>query len=165
MKFKKDSVVATLQKSLVEDSNWMRKLESNHFTLHLAIFQEPYLTFIMDGRKKIETRFAKRPCPPFNRVANGDVVLLKESGGEIVGVCEVDEVWFYNLDPDALEYIKCHFGDLICPANGSFWRERKDKTVATLMKVKNVIAVNGIHVEKRDRRGWVTFKETEPLLF
>src|SRR5690348_3798482 len=114
MKSKKESIVSRLRKCLVGESAWLRKLSSNRFTLHLAIFQEPYLTFIMDGRKKIETRFAKRPCPPFQRVSTGDVVLLKESGGDIVGLCEVEEVWFYNLDPDAFKFIKHNFGELIC---------------------------------------------------
>ena len=165
MKFKKQSIISTLRKCLVDDHTWLQKLSSEGYTLHLAIFQEPYLTFIMDGRKKIETRFAKRACPPFRRVADGDVVLLKESGGEIVGICEVEKVWFYNLDPEAFEIIKNRFGEMICPANGSFWQERKDKLVATLMKVINVMPVDGIHIEKRDRRGWVIFEaEKEGLL-
>jgi hypothetical protein len=113
----------------------------------------------MEGKKKIETRFAKRPCAPFRQVSDGDVVLLKRAGGDVVGVCEVEKVWFYNLDPEAFAFIKDRFGKLICPADGSFWTERKDKAVATLMLIKNVIPVSGVKIEKRDRRGWVTFQE------
>jgi ASC-1-like (ASCH) protein len=165
MKSKRQSIISILQQCLVDDNGWLKKLSTGGYALHLAIFREPYLTFIMEGKKKIETRFAKRPCPPFNRVSDGDVVLLKHSGGDIVGICEVEKVWFYNLDPEAFEFIKHRFGELICPADGSFWRERKDKSVATLMKVKNVIPVNGVHIEKRDRRGWVTFEaERESFL-
>jgi hypothetical protein len=110
----------------------------------------------MEGRKKVETRFAKRPCPPFERVADGDVVLLKRAGGQIVGICEVEKVWFYRLDPSALAEIKRRFGDLICPVDGSFWKERQTKSVATLMLVKNVASVDGVRIDKKDRRGWVT---------
>jgi ASC-1-like (ASCH) protein len=162
----KEGIISRLRKCLSGEIVWLRKLSSKSFTLHLAIFQEPYLSYIMEGRKKIETRFARRPCPPFNRVSIGDVVLLKESGGEIVGVCEVEEVWFYKLDPNALKFIKQNFGELICPADGSFWREREDKSVATLMKVKNVMPITGVQIKKRDRRGWVTFnEEPQELLF
>jgi hypothetical protein len=92
-------------------------------------------------------------------------VLLKHAGGEIVGICEVEKVWFYHLDADAFAFIKDRFGDLICPADGSFWSNREGKSVATLMLVKNVIPISGVNIEKRDRRGWVTFgREREQLL-
>jgi ASCH domain len=166
MNSKRHTIVSNLQKQLGDDSAWLKKLSSDCFALHLAIFKEPYLTFIMEGKKKIETRFSKRPCPPFGRVSNGDVVLLKHSGGEIVGICEVEKVWFYHLDPKAFEFIKDHFGELICPADGSFWSERESKSVATLMLVKNVMPLSGVYIEKRDRRGWVTFGSgRERLLF
>src|SRR5688572_22785698 len=114
MNFKLKTIISTLRKCVEQDDRWHKKLASDDYTLHLAIFQEPYLSFIMEGKKKIETRFAKRPCPPFNKVTDGDVVLLKHSGGDIVGICEVEKVWFYHLDPDAFEIIKDRFGELIC---------------------------------------------------
>jgi hypothetical protein len=112
----------------------------------------------MDGRKTVESRFAKRPCPPFERVEDGDVVLLKPVGRPVVGVCEVDKVWFYHLDPAALKSIKERFGKLICPVDGRFWSERQSKSVATLMLIKNVVSVSGIDIKKNDRRGWVTLE-------
>jgi ASC-1-like (ASCH) protein len=129
----------------------------------MAIFREPYLSFIMEGKKKVETRFAKRACPPFGRVADGDVVLLKKAGGAIIGICEVEKVWFYHLDPKSFASIKERFGELICPENASFWIERKTKAVATLMLVKNVFPVKGLTIEKRDRRGWVVFEEENQM--
>jgi hypothetical protein len=161
MNSKRNTIVSNLQKCLVEDNGWLKKLAADCFSVHLAIFREPYLTFIMEGKKTIETRFAKRPCPPFNRVSKGDVVLMKQAGGKIIGMCEVEKVWFYRLDPDALAFIKDQFGKLICPVDGSFWSERESKSVATLMLVKNVTPISGVHIEKRDRRGWVTFKQSE----
>ncbi len=135
MKCKRHSILSHLQQSLGNHEAWSLKLSPGNcecFSLHLAILREPYLKFIMQGRKKVETRFAKRPCPPFERVADGDVVLLKRAGGQIVGICEVEKVWFYRLDPNALAEIKRRFGDLICPADGNFWKERQTKSVATL---------------------------------
>jgi hypothetical protein len=162
----RNKVLASLRKSLIKNNRWSRKLSSNGFSLHLAIFREPYLTFIMEGKKRIETRFAKRPCPPFERVSDGDVLLLKLAGGEIIGICEVEKVWFYHLDPNALAFIKDNFGELICPVDGSFWKERAGKSVATLMLVKNVLPISGVEIKKRDRRGWVTFDpEAQQLLF
>jgi hypothetical protein len=157
MNSKRQNIVSNLKNRLADDCKWVKKLSSDGFCLHLAIFREPYLTFIMEGKKKVETRFAKRPCPPFERVSDGDVVLLKHAGGDIVGICEVEKVWFYHLDAGAFAFIKDRFGELICPADGSFWSEREDKSLATLMLIKNVIPITGVNIEKRDRRGWVTF--------
>jgi hypothetical protein len=61
--------------------------EQKMFTLHLAIFREPYLTSIMEGKKTIETRFAKRPCAPYQRISAGDIIVLKRASGGIVGIC------------------------------------------------------------------------------
>jgi|ERR1017187_6541194 ASC-1-like (ASCH) protein len=166
MNSKRHTIISVLQRQLGHDDGWLKKLSSNHFSLHLAIFREPYLTFIMEGKKTIETRFAKRPCPPFERVSDGDVVLLKEAGGEVSGICEVEKVWFYHLDPKAFAFIKNRFGKLICAVDSSFWTERECKTVATLMLIKNVIPISGVHIEKRDRRGWVVLQpKEEPSLF
>jgi hypothetical protein len=38
---------------------------------------EPYLGYILEGKKTIESRFSKPLIPPYRRVALGDVVLLK----------------------------------------------------------------------------------------
>jgi hypothetical protein len=112
----------------------------------------------------VETRFAKRPCPPYEKVSYGDVLLLKRAGGEITGICEVERVWFYRLVPGSLEIIKEQFGEAICPQNGQFWTDRAEKSVATLMRIKNVSKVTGIRIEKKDRRGWVVFQEDSQLL-
>lgn len=163
MNCKRDSILLALQKQIESSERWRKKLSGDNFALHLAIFREPYLRYIMEGKKKIETRFAKRPCPPFEGVSGGDVVLLKPVGGDVIGICEVEQVWFYRLDPQAFAIIKDRFGELICPADGSFWTERESKSVATLMLVRNVMAINGLKIEKRDRRGWVTFHQEREL--
>jgi hypothetical protein len=160
MKFDVSELLANLRTSLCNNPLWRRKLSTNtnDVTVHLAILREPYLSFIMDGKKKVESRFAKRACAPYERVSKGDIVLLKKTGGEIIGICEVEQVWFYRLNSTSLDFIKDRFGELICPADANFWIERKDKCLATLMRICNVTAINGIHVKKRDRRGWVTFR-------
>lgn len=163
MKSKRETILSTLQKRVEANDAWRKKLSKDNFSLHLAIFREPYLTFIMQGKKKIESRFAKRACPPFERVSDGDVVLLKPVGGDVIGVCEIEKVWFYRLDPEAFAFIKDRFGAMICPADGSFWTERESKNVATLMLVKNVFPIHDIHIEKRDRRGWVTYNNQREL--
>ena len=66
--------------------------------VHLAIFVEPYLELVLAGKKTIESRFSANRCPPYNAVKKGDLLLLKRSGGPVVGVATVGQVWSYDLD-------------------------------------------------------------------
>jgi len=159
------ALVAKLRGLLSDDRFWVNALSprnSNNFSLHLAIFREPYLKYILEGRKTVETRFAKRACPPFDRVADGDVLVLKRAGGPVLALCVVEKVWFYRLEAGSLNQIEQKFGKAICPAGDSFWKDRKDAAYATLMLIGHVTPVDNIEIKKRDRRGWVTFKNPQP---
>src|SRR3954453_18143184 len=74
--------------------------------VHLAVFVEPFLSFLLEGRKTIESRFSVNRCPPYRSVQTGDLVFIKQSGGAIVAVAEVSNVWFYELDAKGLDVIR-----------------------------------------------------------
>lgn len=163
MKEQFSKILSELKRQLAGEPSWSKTLAASHRrTFHLAIFREPYLRFILDGRKTIETRFAKRACPPYGKVADGDILLLKRTGGPIVGVCTVEKVWLYKVDSENLIDIKKKFGPAICATGDSFWHERKDAACATLMLVGRVVKIPGVPVVKRDRRGWVVFGSGQP---
>src|SRR5262249_20190566 len=122
-------LVSELREALKGHEQWREIFSidvTRSFGIHLAIFREPYLEFIMKGRKTIETRFSRRICPPFQAVSTGDIVILKRSGGEIVGICRVEDAWFYQVTADALTLIRDKFGREICAEGNSFWEERKE---------------------------------------
>ena len=126
--------------------------------IHLAILNEPYLQYILDGKKTIESRFSINKIAPYRRVKEGDIILLKKTSGPIIGLCEVDSVWYYQLDISKLNEIKNVFGKLICAQGKTFWSERKKKSFASLMRIKNVIKISPLSFKKKDRRGWVVLK-------
>ena len=168
MDCKRSHLIGNLRQALQRNAFWSEKLGSGQicdFTLHLAVLREPYLKFILEGKKTIETRFARRPCPPFERVGKGDVILLKRTPGDVVGVCIVEQAWFYRLDSESLATIESKFGRAICPADASFWEQRKEATVATLMLISNVAQIPPFKIEKRDRRGWVVFQSSKEMTF
>jgi hypothetical protein len=80
--------------------------------IHLAVFVEPFLQFVLDGTKTVESRFSTNRCAPYQSVRRGDVLLLKRSSGPIVAVAEVAQVWFYELDPSSWTMINRRFGPL-----------------------------------------------------
>ena len=147
----KDDVWSSLLKEALTD-----RLPS--VSTHLAVFVEPFLQFVLEGRKPVESRFSTRKCAPYEVVSEKDVILLKRSGGPIVGICEVSKVWFYKLDPLSWRSIKEGFATAMCADDPEFWNSRENAVYATLLLLSRVTAVPPIRCGKRDRRGWVVLR-------
>jgi len=164
------SVARELLASIQDDPYWDLRLrdladgDQPHAAAHLAIFVEPYLRYILEGRKTIESRFSVHRTAPYHVVQRGDVLLLKRSGGPIVGLCEVSDVWFYELDADSWRIIRQEFTQALCAQDPAFWRERESACFATLMRVHHVRATLPIGFAKQDRRGWVVLRSAHRQL-
>ena len=61
--------------------------------VHLGVFVEPYLTFLLQGKKTIESRFSINKHAPFEQVQDGDILVLKKSSGPVCANCRVAHVW------------------------------------------------------------------------
>jgi hypothetical protein len=133
-------------------------------SLHLAILVEPYLEFILSHRKTIESRFSVRRIPPYYGASEGDIILLKRSGGPIVGLCQIAQVNRYSLTPSVMEMLKTQFSRDLCAEDPGFWKERENMLFATLMTLQNVVPTPPIGFNKRDRRGWVVLQSASDQL-
>ena len=148
----------------VGDSFWRERLtmllsgDSTANSVHLAIFMEPYLKLILEGRKTVESRLNSHRCAPYQKVEVGDILLLKGSGGPVVGLCEVANVWFYELDPESWDTIKRDFAQDLAIQDRTFWQTREHASYATLMRIRNVCPIEPAKFVKHDRRGWVLLK-------
>ena len=58
---------------------------------------EPYLSLLLEGEKTMESRFSQKMIQPFHQVSKGDIIILKKSGGDIVGVFEAKDVHYFEL--------------------------------------------------------------------
>ena len=125
--------------------------------IHLAVVSEPFLTFILDGRKTIESRFSQKRCAPFGMIAEGDIILFKEVAGPICGLSIAKQAWYFYLAYESLEAIRLRYEDRIC-ADERFWGERRNSSYASLVSLGQTIAINPVRCEKRDRRGWVLIR-------
>ena len=139
------------------------RVKDPHVGVHLGIFVEPYLGFVLDGSKTIESRFGVQRCAPHGRVVVGDVLLLKKVGGPVIGACRIAETWFFDLQKVSLDFIREQFARPLCADDPAFWEQRARATLATLMRIEHVTRIDPIHVDKRDRRGWVTLREGASL--
>ena len=125
--------------------------------VHLAVFVEPFLSAILDGRKTIESRFALHRCAPYQQVESGDVILLKRSGGPVVGVAKARRPDYFQLGPGDLDQIRLEHAQELFALDDEFWSSRADKRYATLIGLEDTARIDDMRVEKRDRRGWVSF--------
>jgi len=156
-----NSLLARVQEQLNGHEQWWPRADLFSQTphransLHLAIFVEPFLTFVLDGRKTIESRFSIHRRPPFGCVRSGDLVLVKRSGGPIVAVAEVSKVWYYELDSQAWNFIRRKFSKQLCVDDPEFWESKSSAYFATLMQFARIEKLDEIECSKRDRRGWV----------
>jgi hypothetical protein len=160
------NVIEQLRCALQQDEFWNAYLAgiTSSFGIHLAIFNEPYLRYLLDGTKTVESRFSVNRCPPYNRVVSGDLLLLKRAGGPIVGVCFVNSVSSYELDPRSWQHIRREYTTALCAQDPEFWTSRAAAGFATLMHVKNARPVSPLHYPKRDRRGWVVLQTSSQTL-
>jgi len=139
---------------------YLTGLSSNtaSFAVHLAVLVEPYLRFVLEGRKTIESRFSSKRIAPFNSVTKGDVVLLKRSSGPIVGICQLQSCWFYHLDASSWSEIRGRYTKALCAEDPSFWETRRSAAYATLMRIRNVQEFPAIEYRQRNRRGWIVLQ-------
>ena len=125
--------------------------------VHLGVFVEPFLEAILDGRKTIESRFGVHRCTPFEKVQRGDIIMLKRSGGPVVGLALAGAASYYELTPDVLGDLRDRFAAQLYAEDDDFWAARADKRFASLIEIDDTVKIDTMSVDKRDRRGWVTY--------
>ena len=136
-------------------------------TTHLAILTQPWLNLILDGHKTIETRISKTKLPPYQAVNVGDHVLMKESGGPIRGVFEIEQVETYhassNLDKLVFDAVFRDdarqiygFQEVMYAHREAFRKKWCASKYATFMHVKNVRRYDPVvPIQKSNRQAWV----------
>ena len=133
-------------------------------SIHLAIFVQPYLQYVLDGSKTVESRFSTRRFAPYDQVKQEDIILLKEASGPVVGICQVKTAWFYELEEESWGEIKQNYTKELCAQDPQFWHDRQDALFATLIRIGQVLPIEPFSVEKRDRRGWVVLHAPPPQM-
>jgi ASC-1-like (ASCH) protein len=156
----KRALLRTLAKSCTE-GGFTQAFEDRESSvgIHLAIFVEPYLTYVLQGKKTIESRFSITRQPPFEQVQSGDVLVLKKTGGPVCGLCRVANVWSYRLDAKTWPEIE-RFSEALCMDGSDFWKKKKAASFATLMQVEGVRSLEEFKISKEDPRSWVVVRRT-----
>ena len=160
----REIIVNGVLPAVVGDCHWEDRLrlivsdDTHPAGLHLAVLIEPYLTYILDGTKTVESRFGVQRRAPYGQVAPEDVILLKESGGPVIGLCLVSEVWSYRLNASSWQEVTTRFTEALCVQDPGFWAARRHASYATLMRISSVRSIDPVTIPKSDRRGWVVLR-------
>ena len=136
---------------------WVKKLLHMHFNqVHLAIMVEPYLSLLLQGKKTIESRFSQRKMLPFHQVSKGDIVILKKSGGDIVGVFEAKDIHYFELKSEEdVKAIRNEYNQQLC-CSDEFWNRKMKSHYATLIVVGQLMELTPIHVSFKNRLSWIS---------
>jgi len=132
--------------------------------VHLAVLSQPYLDLVLTGDKKIESRFSRNRCVPFDEIRKGDIILLKEVSGPVCGIALASRIWFFDLENEPIEAIRQQYGGAIL-AEDEFWLQKEGSSFATLIELKNPTSIEPLAFDKRDRRGWVSLRPRQMELF
>ncbi|MBL7722748.1 MAG: hypothetical protein JNK27_01300 [Chitinophagaceae bacterium] len=161
----KGKLINYIIEQLKDDSQWGNTIEKllvdSSVAVHLAIFNEPFLSLIYGKQKKIESRFSMNKRTPFEKVRKGDVIILKESGGLVTGVFVAGDVNYFRIaNKKTLEVIETNYAEGICSnADANFWKSRAKSKYVTLIEVKKVKKIFPFKSEKKDRSGWSILRE------
>lgn len=146
-------MISSIKKGLLDNEVLLRCQ-----AIHLAIVNEPYLTYIKDGRKTIETRFTLNKIAPYEQIKEGDIVCMKAAGKPIDSFFIAGNTEFFVKNDDNFSNIRKLYSKEICAEDDFFWDIRKDKKFISLIHVKNTfILKNSFEIPKKDKRAWIRF--------
>lgn len=128
--------------------------EIKRHTLHLGIFTEPYLTYMLDEKKTIESRFSKNKIMPYNKISKDDIVIAKKSGGNIVAFFTIKDILFYDLNEVSIDKIKNKYNKYLCVGE-DFWSSKKNSNYATLIFIDKIVKLNPFHIDKKRMQTWI----------
>ena len=127
--------------------------------LHLGIFANPYLTYMLDGKKTIESRFSKNKIQPYNQISKDDIVIVKKSGGNVVAYFTIKDVLFFNLNETPIDEIKNKYNKQLC-VDEHFWISKSNSNYATLIIIDKIVKLTPFHIDKKGMQTWVNLSKS-----
>lgn len=149
-----DEIIANLRKQLSIDE--MQKITSSK--LHLGIFSEPCLSYMLDGKKTIESRFSKNKILPYENISEDDIVLVKASGGKVVAYFTIKKIMFFDLNYTPIEDIKIKYNEELC-VDDNFWEQKENSNYATLIFIDKLVKLEPFKINKKGMNTWLMIKE------
>ncbi len=146
----REQAIETLTKMRAAD-----KVELLANNLHIAVMRNPYLQFVLDGSKTMESRLSKIRSAPYNQVTKGDFILFKKSAGAILGLTSVEECWYFEKPNLDINWCRNEF-NMWVRGEDKYWESKRDAKYASFFQFSKVARIPPIEILKSDGRPWVT---------
>lgn len=104
-----DEIINNLKKQLPISE--LNKLKGKN--IHLGVFSYPYLTYMLEGKKTIESRFSKNKVAPYNQITDDDIVIIKKSSGDVLGYFTIKNLLFFDLNTISISVVLNHYHQLL----------------------------------------------------
>ncbi len=108
---------------------------------HLVILRPPYLDLILDGVKTVESRLSRRRHPAAARCRPGDVLYLKQVGGDVRARATVTRVVEVNdIPPGGVARLAEEWGARVAGTgpDDPYWLARRDARHALFIELTDV---------------------------
>lgn len=113
---------------------------------------------VLNGEKTIESRWSMNRSAPYNKVKEGDKILLKRTGCPVTARADVKKVEQYVLTPMLVEEIRIKYGKEIGTDKFEDWQDTINKKYCTLIWLENVKEVEPMEVPRSNGAGWIVVK-------
>lgn len=146
----KKQILSNLKEQLSEkEFQWM---ESKN--MHLGIFTEPCLTYMLEGKKTVESRFSKNRILPYEQIETNDIVLVKKSGGNILAFFTIQEILFFDLEKTPISFIREKYEKELC-VDQEFWKQKETSRYATLIRIEKIVKLKPFSISKKGMQTWI----------
>ncbi len=127
---------------------------------HLAIFLKGVAEKILSGQKTVEIRLSQNRIAPYLEVQKNDEILLKNSGGKIIGKAIVDNCLYYEISNlEIIEKLAENYRQ-VATMDDDFWKAHRNARFATVIFLKKPTKfLTPVVFKKNDRRPWVVMEE------
>ena len=128
---------------------------------HLAILRQPWMKYIINGKKTIESRISQRRIAPYRKVEKNDWIYFRLSGDfTVTHKAQVDKVLYYQGKERIFRVLK-RFKQEIC-IDDEYIQSKHKCQYLTLIWLNPVIdlGIDAFPFVKKDQRAWVcNFRE------
>ena len=130
--------------------------------IHVAILKQPYIAAILRGDKTVESRLTTTPQPPLDRIAPGERLFLKASGGPFLATAIAGEVHFFrDLDRDRMRDLYQRYRESV-GGEDAYWRSKADSRYATFIALRDVEPMDvGPSYRTINMKAWYALEEAD----
>jgi hypothetical protein len=151
-----------LREAARQHYSWMPlavPLDDPVLSVHLVEMADLNFTYVLDGKKTIEGRFSKNPVAPYQRVAIGDLVFIRNMW--VHASFRVASMECLRYLSEELDGIRREHGPAMCVEDDRYWEAQAERRYATFVGIDDVRQLRPAHrlVGRSPlNRGWVVLR-------